>query len=139
YTVAVRHRNHLGNSTDPAAFTPMLTEKQSTTSFVDFTASSFLFGGNSAHGVAPDGKFVLWGGDANLNGVVKFNGPSNDRDYILNTILLGIPSSQLTAYSGGDLNMDGIVKFNGPSNDRDFLLSQILSSNTAVILTQQLP
>ena len=82
YTVAVRHRNHLGNSTDPTAFTPILTEKQLTTSLVDFTASSFLFGGTSAHGVASDGKFVLWGGDANLNGIVRFAGLNNDKDFI---------------------------------------------------------
>jgi len=140
YTVAVRHRNHLGNSTDPAAFTPMLTEKQSTTSLVDFTASSFLFGGNNAHGVASDGKYVLWGGNADMNSLVNFVGIKNDKGYIYNTTLNSTAGNILTnVYSPSDLNMDGKVNFVGIINDKSFLYNYILESNTGEIKNQLLP
>ncbi len=82
YTIAVRHRNHLGLSTNPSSFTPLLTEKQSTAPLVDFTTSAFLYGGSSAHGVASDGKYILWGGNANMNTNVSYAGFQNDNNYI---------------------------------------------------------
>jgi len=139
YTIAVRHRNHLGLSTDPASFTPLLTEKQSTAPLVDFTTSAFLYGGSSAHGVASDGKYVLWGGNANMNGNVKFSGPANDRDYILSAALNGIATSNLSGYNSSDLNMDGVVKYSGPNNDRDYLLSTILGGLATNSIIQSLP
>jgi len=140
YTVAVRHRNHLGNSTDPATFTPMLTEKQSATSFVDFTASSFLFGGTSAHGVASDGKFVLWGGDANINGIVRFAGLNNDKDFIYVNSLNSDASATLSdVYSPADVNMDSKIKFNALANDKDFIYTKVLENSSTIIRTESLP
>ncbi len=95
YTIVVRHRNHLGLSTDPASLTPLLTEKQSTAPLVDFTTSAFLYGGTTAHGVAGDGKYVLWGGNANGDGIVKYSGPNNDRDFILSSALNGTATSNV--------------------------------------------
>jgi hypothetical protein len=135
----VRHRNHLGLSTDPTAFTPLLTEKQSTAPMVDFTNSAFLYGGSSAHGVAGDGKYFLWGGNANMNGYVKYSGPNNDRDYILSSALIGIATSNFLGYNACDLNMDGIVKYSGPNNDRDYLLSTILGGLATNSIIQSLP
>ena len=139
YTIAIRHRNHLGLSTDPASINPYLSEKQSTATMVDFTNSAFLFGGLTAHGKASDGKFVLWGGNANMNGVVNFTGPGNDKDYILSSILGGLFTKQITGYNNGDLNMNGIVNYSSPNNDKDFLLSKVLSSVATHSLTQYLP
>lgn len=140
YTVAVRHRNHLGLSTDPATFTPFLTSKQSTAPLVDFTASAFLFGGSSAHGAASDGKYVLWGGNANMNGVVKFAGLNNDKDYIYINILNSNVSSVLTdIYSQADVNMDGRVKFNAISNDKDFIYTKVLESSLIIQRSESLP
>ena len=139
YTVVVRHRNHLGLSTDPSSFKPLLTEKQSTAPLVDFTSSTFLYGGSSAHGVASDGKFVLWAGNAFPDGIVKFSGPSNDRDFILGSTLNGIATTNFSGYSNSDLNMDGIVKYSGPNNDRDYLLSTILGGVATYSILQSLP
>jgi len=140
YTVAVRHRNHLGISTDPATLTPLLTEKQSTISLVDFTASSFLFGGTSAHGVASDGKFVLWGGDANLNGIVRFAGLNNDKDFIYVNSLNSDASATLSdVYSPADVNMDSKIKFNALANDKDFIYTKVLENSSTIIRTESLP
>ncbi len=140
YTIAVRHRNHLGLSTDPASFTPLLSEKQSTAPLVDFTNSAFLYQGATAHGVATDGKFVLWGGNANMNGVVNFTGINNDKQYIYNTTLdANSGNIQTNIYSSSDLNMDGKVSFNGLGNDKNFLYNNVLESNTGANKIQSLP
>jgi hypothetical protein len=140
YTIVVRHRNHLGLSTDPASFTPLLSEKQSTAPLVDFTTSAFLYGGATAHGVASDGKYVLWGGNANMNGSVKFSGLQNDKDYLFLTALGGNASLVLNnVYSPADLNMNGKVNFNGLANDKDFLYNTILGASTSTIKNESLP
>jgi hypothetical protein len=140
YTVAVRHRNHLGISTDPATLTPLLTEKQSVTSFVDFTASSFLFGGNNAHGVASDGKYILWGGDANINGIVRFAGLNNDKDFIYVNSLNSDASATLSAvYSPADVNMDSKIKFNALANDKYFIYTKVLENSSTIVRTESLP
>ena len=139
YTVSVRHRNHLGLSTDPATFTPVLDEKKSTAVLLDFSTSSNTFGPATAYYVAPDGKHTLWGGNTNVNNIVRFSGPGNDKDYILNGILGGNNTASIIGYSSGDINMDRTVKYSGPNNDKDFLLFSVLSSNVTNSQTQYLP
>ncbi|MEO8961356.1 MAG: hypothetical protein ABI325_05720 [Ginsengibacter sp.] len=139
YTIAVRHRNHLGLSTDPDTFTPVLDEKQSTTVLVDFSTSSNIFGPATAYYVATDSKHTLWGGNTNVNNIVRFSGPGNDKDYILNSILGGNSTTSIIGYSSGDINMDRTVKYSGPNNDKDFLLFSVLSSNVTNSQTQYLP
>ncbi len=139
YTIAVRHRNHLGLSTNPATLKPTLDEKKSTATLVDFTAITNVFGPASAYAVATDGKHILWGGNANMNNVVKFTGPGNDSDYILSNALGGDGSATTIGYSSGDINMDRTVKYSGPNNDRDYLLFSVLSSIITIPLTQFLP
>lgn len=138
YTIAIRHRNHLGISTDPSTFTPLLDEKFSTASLVDFTTSNKIYGGSSAYGVN-NGKNFLWGGNANLDGNVKYAGPGNDKDYILSVVLGGSGTTQISGYNKADINMDGIVNYSSPNNDKDFLLSKLLSGIATNFLTQYLP
>ncbi|MEO6188065.1 MAG: hypothetical protein ABIO82_06935, partial [Ginsengibacter sp.] len=65
YTISVRHRNHLGVSTNPAVLTPALAETKSTAPLVDLTTASDaqLYGTASAF-VLSSGKNLLWAGDA---------------------------------------------------------------------------
>ncbi len=140
YTIVVRHRNHLGLSTDPASFTPLLTEKQSTAPLVDFTTSAFLYGGSSAHGVAGDGKYILWGGNANMNTKVNYAGIGNDKDYIYVNTLGSNPANVITnVYSPADLNMDGKVNYNGIGNDKDYLYNTLLGSSVVAQKNESLP
>lgn len=139
YTLAIRHRNHLGISTDPATYLPALDEKYSTVSLVDFSTNTHIFGGTAAYAVAADNNNLMWAGNSNMNEAVKFTGPGNDKDEILNNALGGDGTAQLTGYYPADLNMDGIIKYSGPKNDKDFLLSYILLSAAGTILTQYLP
>jgi hypothetical protein len=74
-----------------------------------------------------------------MNKSINFTGPSNDKDYILSSILGGVATNQFSGYSNGDLNMNGIVNFSSPNNDKDFLLSKSLSGIATHSLTQYLP
>jgi YXYXY domain-containing protein len=140
YTVAIRHRNHLGISTDPATYTPSLDEKNSTLALVDFASTSKIYGGSAAYEVSSDGKNVLWAGNANMNHVVRFSGIQNDKDYILLSTLQSNPDLVLpNVYSPSDVNMDGRVIFNGLSNDKDFIFTTVLQRSAIQVRTQSLP
>ncbi|MEP7230110.1 MAG: hypothetical protein ABI691_07650 [Ginsengibacter sp.] len=140
YVIAVRHRNHLGLSTDPSTYKPALGETKSTASLVDFTTQSDpnLYG-TSAYLVASDGKNVLWGGNANSNGTTSFNGLNNDKGYILS--ILGNNSGLILSevYSSGDVNMNRSVGFNGLNNDKGYILTTVLGNNSGLSRTQSLP
>ena len=140
YTIAVRHRNHLGLSTDPATFTPALDEKESTAILVDFATSTNVFGPATAYAIASDGKHTLWGGNGNMDNIVKFSGLQNDKDYLLLSTLEGDPGNILiNAYSPADLNLNGVIKYNGLGNDKDFLFKSVLGSSTTTLRIQSLP
>lgn len=141
YVVTVRHRNHLGISSNPAS---ALTLGLNTLSF-DFTntANTANIYGAAGLNYAQSGtilKNVLYAGNANFNINVRYNGPSNDRDYILGSILSSNQATVLNnVYSQGDVNLNRVVRYNGPSNDRDFILSAPLSSNQSTVKNQSLP
>lgn len=140
YTIVVKHRNHLGLSTDPSSYSPVLNERKSTAALVDFTseADANLYGNSSAFTVI-NGKNLLWGGNIDMNNIVKFNGPNNDKDYLLSTVLAGDATSILNGYNAADISMDKIVKYAGPNNDKDFLLATILNGIHPKIITKSLP
>ncbi len=156
YTIAVRHRNHLGLSTNPATLTPALGETKSTALIpanqLDFTTISDpnLYGPSTAYLVAIDGKNVLWSGDINNNGFVRYqgsNGPSgpNDRIVLLQD-LSGVETNVLSNYQRGDVNLNTFTRYqgsNGPPpgglNDRLYILQQALGNNEIIVRTQSLP
>ncbi|HEV8082501.1 MAG TPA: hypothetical protein VGP55_04825 [Chitinophagaceae bacterium] len=141
YTIAVRHRNHLGLCTYSYTLAPLLGEVKSTASLVDFTTATDaqLFGTSNAYTVSSDGKNLLWGGNANMNNKASYINPANDKDYILSTILGGNSAATVNGYNQGDINFDHVVKFTGPGNDKDYLLSAILNGSSITVRTQQLP
>ena len=139
YTLVVRHRNHIGIATDPVA--NLQTIDLSGNSATDFTVmnDAQLFGNNVAFAVNT-GKTLLWAGNINANNNIRYNGPANDRDYLLSTILSGNQGTILTdVYSIGDINMNRVVRYNGPANDRDYLLATPLTNNQGTIRTESLP
>lgn len=146
YTIAVRHRNHLGISTDPGTFTQALGETKSTIVVTDFSTATDaqLFGTttptNIAFATSADGRVLLWGGNGNQNGNTRYTGGSNDKDVLLLTTLGGNTSTIISnTYSRSDYNMNKTVRFTGGANDKDFLLINVLSSNTNQIRNQALP
>jgi len=147
YTVAIRHRNHLGLCTDPVANPRIFTEKQSvafTAYMVDMSIATdaALFGSVNAYATAPHPKNghvnLLRAGNANVDGIVKYQGPGNDRAYILAS-LLNNPARTDTGYYAADINMNRVVRYTGAKNDKDFLLSTALQNQQLAIKKEELP
>jgi hypothetical protein len=145
YTLAVRHRNHLGIATDPVANLQSLSEATpgATTDFSTMVDAQIF--GTSAAFTTSGGKTLLWGGNCSLNIVagtqrVNFINPNNDKDYILVTALSSIPGGSIpNTYHIADVNMNRIVRFINPNNDKDFILSNVLGLNPATFRAQALP
>ena len=130
YHLTIRHRNHLGLSTELINFTA------GNNNFNFTTATDATLFGTAAAFTTMNGKTLLIGGNANSNLNVRYNGPANDRDAIL--AFLGANETGLTAgvYTAQDVNMDGTVRYNGPANDRDFLLLMLGASEVGFIQQQ---
>jgi len=141
YTVAVRHRNHLGISADPATNLLALNEKRSIASLLDLTtaADAQIFGTAAAYKVS-GGKNLMWAGNANFNGNVRFIGLNNDKDYILvNTLANSAGVILKNVYSPADVNMNRNVSYLGLSNDKDLIFVTVLANVTTAVKTQGLP
>jgi len=125
YFVSLRHRNHLGVTTqDAMLLSPTLTA-------VDFTLVSQTVMGSNARLLGKDAA-LMWAGEANNNDSVIANGPGNDTNVVLGTVLMH-PTNLLTnsnfrlkGYYVTDLNLDGISLYAGPSNDINLLLGNVL-------------
>lgn len=68
---------------------------------------------------------MLWCGDANVDGTLRYTGGGNDRDLILQQVGGATPTLQIIGYLGTDVNMDGTVRYTGQGNDRDPILQNI--------------
>jgi hypothetical protein len=140
YTLAARHRNHLGMSTDPV--TNPVTVDLATPPLVDFTTltDAQIFGPAGAYKIAADDKNNLWGGNGNLNPLVSYNGAANDKNFLLiNTLNNNANLVIVNTYNAADYNMNRIVSFNGASNDKNFLLINVLNNNDLAVKIQSLP
>ncbi|HUC81245.1 MAG TPA: hypothetical protein VMR70_10035 [Flavisolibacter sp.] len=148
YTIAVRHRNHLGLATLPTS-PRTFSERKSvafSTNVADLrNSATALFGSsilNYAIAAHPNlgNVNLLWAGNANANANVRYTGLNNDKDYILLTVLDNNASSVLTnVYNSADINLNKVVRYNGLNNDKDFLYINILESNTVTVRSQALP
>jgi pimeloyl-ACP methyl ester carboxylesterase len=132
YYFALRHRNHLGVMTASA-----LTLNTTSTVTIDFTSPSTPTYGTEAQANI-NGVMVMWGGDVNNNGEIKYQGPGNDRAAMLSDLLNNELRTRVGYYLS-DVNMDGQVKYQGPGNDRAFLLSSPLGNNELKVRKQQIP
>jgi hypothetical protein len=123
YFISVNHRNHLG------ALTKQAIALSATVTTVDFTTTALQLAGTyPTKTYTTSGKRALWGGNANSDKKLIFQGPTNDADRVKDDILfaLGNPNGDFsyieTGYRQGDINMDGDVKYQGPSNDLDAII-----------------
>jgi len=133
YHVSVRHRNHLG------AMTANQVPLSATTTSIDFSNGNQPgWGSNALKNIG--GVRLLWAGDTNFDGQVKYVGDGNDRDAILVAIGGSVPTNMVSGtYSRLDVNLDGAIKYVGDENDRDLQLQTIGGSVPTAVRLQQLP
>ncbi len=86
-----------------------------------------------------DGKALLWTGNARFDADLRYTGPLNDRDPMLQAIGGVIPTLTVTGYRVEDVNLDGVVKYAGAGNDRDRLLQAIGGVSATAVRQEQLP
>ncbi len=132
YYVAVRHRNHLG------AMTGQPQQMFYFGSFVDFTSPNLMLYGTDAMKISGNDR-MLWAGDVNHDGFIKYTGQWNDRDPILVSIGGTVPTNTTTGYKQEDINLDGVVKYTGQNNDRDPILVNIGGTVPTNVRNAQLP
>lgn len=131
YHLTVRHRNHLGMSTNLINFVP----GNNTFNFTTATDAQ-IFGDANAYAIL-NGMNVMIAGNANGNGFISYSGSGNDRAIIL-SVLNGNNSNVLNSiYSSSDLNLSGSVFYSGSGNDRAIILNA-LNGNVASILSEQI-
>jgi len=131
YHVAVRHRNHLGAMTNGPLVVAAVTD-------IDLTDPNTICYGVDARKQV-NGKMLLWAGDVNSDGQLKYVGADNDRDPILVNVGGSIPTNSLNGYFNTDVNLDGIVKYVGADNDRDPILVNIGGSVPTQVRVEQVP
>ena len=136
YYVSVRHRNHLG-----ARSNNNFALAKTTTTNYNFTADlAQSFAGtvaNPALATLNTSIFGLYAGDASGNKVVRYSGPGNDNNQLLNVTLGGAVGTILNSqYSRSDLNMNGNVRYSGPANDNNILLNIVLGGLVGAIINQ---
>lgn len=133
YFVAVRHRNHHGLMSAGAV---ALTSAAATIDLSNGTVP--LFGGAEA-ATTGGGRFLLWAGDVNRDGLLQYTGAGNDRDPILTTVGGSVPTNSVNGYSLEDVNMDGVTRYTGTANDRDPILVNVGGSVPTNTRAAQLP
>lgn len=133
YSVAVRHRNHMGCmlGVPTGLSTNLLTG-------VDFTDPLLPTYGTDARKTIGSAA-VLWTGNALRDAQVKYTGSANDRDPILVTVGSTTPNNTINGYLGADTNLDGTVKYTGSANDRDLILINVGSTSPNNMRVEQLP
>jgi uncharacterized protein YceK len=132
YFLAVQHRNHL------AVMTLSSLALSGTATVVDLTDGSTVTHGTDAQRDVA-GTRMLWAGDVNFDGTVKYTGQNNDRDPILQDIGGSVATSTVTGYLSSDVNMDGTAKYTGQDNDRDIILQNIGGSVPTNTRVEQVP
>jgi hypothetical protein len=109
-----------------------------TTTVVDFSVTTTTTYGTNAQATVGTRR-VLWAGDCQSDGELKYTGDDNDRDLILQEIGGVAPTATSTGYVREDVNMDGVVKYTGTNNDRDRILVNIGGTVPTNVLHEQLP
>jgi len=148
YAFSIRHRNHLGISTNPNTLVGL---SLNNTNF-DFTtaAAGALFGTAGTNYASVSGKNVMYAGNAFLNTSVNYLGLNTDRAQLLqimgNASNAPTPARNITNtsdyqnYAVGDLNFNRVVDYLGLSPDRSYLVSTVLGGSPSTpAKTQALP
>lgn len=135
YYVAVRHRNHLGAMTA----LPVTLSATMYASSIDLRSPAQSTWGTEAR--KSEGSYrLLWPGDVNGDGVVKYVGTNNDRDPILVAVGGSSPTNIVSnVYDVRDVNLNGTIKYVGVGNDRDPLLLSIPAAMPTNTRVAQLP
>ncbi len=126
YFIVLRHRNHFGVMTA----TPFgLTRDKASPIEIDFTDPNTPLYAEHMQKISSDGQIaMMYGGNADGNDKIIYQGAGADRDHIFFEIFLDPENENGTlnhitkGYNNGDTNMDGRTIYLGSNNDIDELI-----------------
>ncbi len=146
YWLTVRHRNHLSVR---SAATLLLETNPVVYDFTTAQEAAYqnpAISSNAAMKVVGEGRFGLWGGNVNGNGIVNYGAIGSDRYALLTWPDIGpghqlglnnILTSQLTGvYANSDVNMNGTINYGSIGSDRYFILNNVLNNQLTVPVSQ---
>jgi PKD repeat protein len=129
YFLALRHRNHLGIMTAGAVGFDNLGSNP-----IDFSSTLINLYGTNPIRTLPNGKRVLWAGDANADGKVVYVGMSTDVNAISVAVFTNpantntLANIPLNGYHRADLNLDGKVVYAGAGTDVNVISSSVFTN-----------
>lgn len=127
YFVSIKHRNHFG------VMSASKVQLGVTNPTIDFTDSATLTLGDNSQAILSGGKLALWGGNANDDNIIRYQGSNNDIITIKDKILANINNIsnsnlfQYYDYDNADINLDGRIRYQGSNNDSNVIKDIILS------------
>ncbi|MFT6333870.1 MAG: hypothetical protein ACJATI_000602 [Halioglobus sp.] len=134
--IVLNHRNHLSIRTGTALDMDPLSQTDMSSLANVYTNGALS---NTAMNEVTAGVFAMWAGNANGNTNIRYSGPANDNNVLLNTILGGNKSGLISnTYSDGDFNMNGTVRYSGPANDNNVLLNGVLGGNKSGLINRHI-
>ncbi len=86
-----------------------------------------------------NGVRMLWAGDANGDGAVKFSGANNDKNVVLGVVGLNNVTNIISGYNMADVNLSGTTTFSGVRNDKNVVLATVGLSNVTTIIQTHVP
>ncbi len=130
YSVAIRHRNHLGIMTGQPWYLSSLNIP-----YLDFSDLNVSVFEKQAAYVEMNGRRALWAGDLNGDRNVIYQGPYNDVFHLFSKVLADPGNVDFLAnfitlgYDRTDMDMDGRIIYQGPDNERAKLLYHSILSH----------
>lgn len=138
YFLALRHRNHLGVMTATS-----ISLNNTTAASINFTLPATATYTNTSLANAArkniNGIMVLWAGDVNGDGIVRYTGNANDKDALLAFLGLGNTGKVLSTYSRTDVNLNGQIRYIGSFNDKDVILGVVGLATQTNAIYEHLP
>lgn len=132
YFISVHHRDHLAVMTAaPISLSTLVTT-------IDLSDGSMAAEGAEAMALA-GAHHLLWCGDVDHDGTLRYTGSGNDRDPILLRIGGTTPNNVTSGYYAEDVNMDGTVRYTGAENDRDAILLNIGGTTPNAVRISHVP
>jgi hypothetical protein len=140
YTVFVKHRNHIGMAINPSVYTQALALVPNTKlNFSNPAFASNLVGTAGSNFFNNGTLNMMYAGNVNGNGSLRWNAPSSDKDFLLSSplILNALSGTVLSnVYNAGDVNLNRGIRWNAPNSDKDYILSTPLGGLSSNVRNQ---
>lgn len=136
FYVVIRHRNHLGIMSMTVSNNQLVDLTKPTSPIYDFGTTKnngFNYAGLALKNELALGVMMMWAGDFDADGKIKFVNPGDDQNVLYLNVLNHPDNVDYKSnfnngfgYYQSDFNMNGKIKYDNPDDDKNLLYLQIL-------------